>query len=98
MKHFALTAAAALALLPMFTPGRAAAQTIGRRPVTPYQRPTFSPYLNMLRGGNPAVNYYGQVVPQRTMTLELQQQQRQLQQLQVQQAQPPQPPGAFGMT
>jgi len=28
------------------------------------QRPTFSPYLNLLNGGNPALNYYGLVLPQ----------------------------------
>src|SRR4029077_3405965 len=30
----------------------------------PYSRPTLSPYLNMLRGGNPAANYYLGVVPE----------------------------------
>lgn len=28
-------------------------------------QPTFSPYLNLLRGGNPALNYYGLVRPER---------------------------------
>ena len=27
-------------------------------------RPTFSPYLNLLRQGNPALNYYGLVKPE----------------------------------
>lgn len=31
----------------------------------PYSGPTLSPYLNMLRGGNPAANYYMGVVPDR---------------------------------
>jgi hypothetical protein len=30
----------------------------------PYSRPTLSPYLNLLRGGNPAANYYLGVVPE----------------------------------
>ena len=30
----------------------------------PFYRPTISPYLNLLRGGNPAVNYYLGVVPE----------------------------------
>lgn len=33
-------------------------------PGNPYSRPTFSPYLNLLRRGNPAVNYYGLVRPE----------------------------------
>jgi hypothetical protein len=31
----------------------------------PYGRPQLSPYLNLLRGGNPAANYYLGVVPER---------------------------------
>lgn len=31
----------------------------------PYSRPALSPYLNMLRGGDPAANYYLGVVPER---------------------------------
>ena len=46
-------------------------------PVGPAQRPTFSPYLNLLnRGGNPGLNYLGIVRPQ----MQLQQQFNQLQQ------------------
>lgn len=45
--------------------------------VGPAQRPTFSPYLNLLnRGGNPGLNYLGIVRPQQQM----QQQFNQLQQ------------------
>jgi hypothetical protein len=33
--------------------------------VNPSGRPTLSPYLNMLRGGNPAANYYMGVIPER---------------------------------
>lgn len=46
-------------------------------PIGPAQRPTFSPYLNLLnRGGNPGLNYLGIVRPQQ----QLQQQFNQLQQ------------------
>jgi hypothetical protein len=40
-------------------------------PYSPYgggygpTRPQLSPYLNLLRGGNPAANYYGGVLPER---------------------------------
>ena len=41
-------------------------------PYSPYgypqygpMRPQLSPYLNLLRGGNPAANYYGGVLPER---------------------------------
>ncbi len=36
----------------------------GQQPVNPFQRPAVSPYLNMTRGGNPAINYFGLVQPQ----------------------------------
>jgi hypothetical protein len=52
--------------------------------VAPAQRPTFSPYLNLLnRGGNPGLNYLGIVRPQQ----QLQQQFNQLQQQTNQQLQ-----------
>jgi hypothetical protein len=38
--------------------------TAGRPGVGPVARPAVSPYLNLLRGGNPAINYYGLVRPQ----------------------------------
>jgi len=40
--------------------------TLSAQPVPPSipQRPTFSPYLNMLRGGNLGLNYFGLVKPQ----------------------------------
>lgn len=64
MKRTIFAAVAALVLVP----GVANAQ-LGPYvpPMTnnPYQRPTISPYLNMVRpGGNPALNYYGLVRPQ----------------------------------
>jgi hypothetical protein len=40
-------------------------------------RPTVSPYLNMLRGGNAAINYYGVIRPQMQTAQMLQQLQQQ---------------------
>jgi hypothetical protein len=54
-----------LALLMFLTAAPLHAQEVLSRPnTTPFQAPPTSPYLNMLRGGNPAVNYYGLVRPQ----------------------------------
>jgi hypothetical protein len=50
---------------------------VGRPPANPFGNPTVSPYLNLLRGGDPGVNYYGVVRPQmetRGALLQLQQQ------------------------
>jgi hypothetical protein len=39
------------------------------RPVTnPLGTPVISPYLNLFRGGNPAINYYGLVRPLENLT------------------------------
>lgn len=46
-----------------FTAVEADAQTFGQ-PYSPRARPGLSPYLNLLRGGNPAANYYMGVVPE----------------------------------
>jgi hypothetical protein len=50
------------------------------RPNTnPFQQPVVSPYLNLARGGNPAINYYGVIRPQEQTNLsifQLQQQQQ----------------------
>jgi hypothetical protein len=53
---------------------RASAQAPGRPPLNPYAGPSFSPYLNLLRGGNPALNYYGLVRPQQDYNALLQSQ------------------------
>ena len=59
----------------------AAAQTISTRPqslqVNPLTRPPVSPYLNLFRGGNPALNYYDLVRPQQEFATTLQQLQQQ---------------------
>ncbi len=61
----------------------AAAQTISTRPqslqVNPLTRPPVSPYLNLFRGGNPALNYYDLVRPQQEFATTLQQLQQQQQ-------------------
>ncbi len=44
--------------------GEARCQTYGRPPVNPFPRPAFSPYLNLVRPGNPAGNYFSFVRPQ----------------------------------
>jgi hypothetical protein len=56
----------ALAVLAVSLCGQTAQAQLGyQRPITnPYQTPAFSPYLNLFRGGNPALNYYGIVRPQ----------------------------------
>src|SRR5262245_11908721 len=40
-------------------PGVASAQYFQQRqPLNPYSQPAISPYLDIVRGGNPAINYY----------------------------------------
>jgi hypothetical protein len=87
MKPVALAALAAVALASVVVPERAFAQGFIQRPpqLTPYRRPAFSPYLNLLRGGSPTINYFGQVLPQINQGRQLQGQQLQLLQLQQQQ-------------
>jgi hypothetical protein len=66
--------------LAVFAPLPATAQVIGgfgRPPVNPIVRPAYSPYLNLLRGGDPAFNYYGLVRPQMDFMTNLQQLQQQ---------------------
>ncbi len=50
------------------TGGKAAAQYVNPytpRPVySPYSRPALSPYLDLTRGGNPAINYYLGTLPE----------------------------------
>ncbi|HEY1380612.1 MAG TPA: hypothetical protein VGF55_27675 [Gemmataceae bacterium] len=66
-----MTRAAGLAALLTLAIGPAVrAQAPGQPPGSPFggparaSSPTFSPYLNLLRPGNQAVNYYGLVRPQ----------------------------------
>lgn len=67
MKCYHLAAVASLSWLALLVAGPAHAQvpTPPRSPLTPYpSRPAFSPYLNLLRGGDPNFNYQGLVRPQ----------------------------------
>jgi hypothetical protein len=76
MKRLSL---AALALMALAAPEALAQPRVGQRPpVNQFQRPPVSPSLNLLRGGNPGVNYYTLVRPQvdtNRALLQLQQQQ-----------------------
>src|SRR5207302_7614112 len=56
----------------------ARAQAFGRPPGNPLGTPVLSPYLNLARGGNPAINYYGIVRPQQELRRDYQQLQQEL--------------------
>jgi hypothetical protein len=70
MMRLTLAGCAAAALL-WLAAGSAHAQYFGRpgsggyggAGYNPYGRPQLSPYLNLLRGGDPAANYYAGVLP-----------------------------------
>lgn len=76
MNRLTLAGCAAVGLFWLVTCGAAQAQFLGRPGTAggyggvgsgagnPYGRPQLSPYLNLLRGGNPAANYYLGVVPE----------------------------------
>jgi hypothetical protein len=71
MKRLVFAGVAALVVAVGLVPGRAAAQwpsqfntRLGQPPTNPQGVSAFSPYLNMGRGGNPGINYYGVVRPQ----------------------------------
>lgn len=80
MKLHVVTAACAIALLVGGVSERAVAQGpyVRPQPFNPYRRPTISPYLNLARGGSPAINYYGLVRPQIQTQAALNQVQQQL--------------------
>lgn len=62
----------------------------------PLDRPTFSPYLNMFRGGNgPVMNYFGMVRPQQEFLNQNRQLNDQLESVQQQQQQLQQPMNGF---
>ena len=64
MKRLNAIAAMAIGLL-VLSAGPVRGQGPYVRPQTgPLSRPALSPYLNLLRSGSPAVNYYGLVRPQ----------------------------------
>src|SRR5262245_44664628 len=96
MRHLLLTTLAALGLLLSLAAGQAAATVSnpsrdntynpGLPGMTPAGTPQLSPYLQLLRGGDPAANYYGGVVPERNQRAIDAQFGSALQQLQQQQA------------
>jgi hypothetical protein len=51
-------------LLVLSAGSSAPAQTYVPPRVSPYANGGISPYVNLLRGGNPAINYYGLVLPE----------------------------------
>jgi hypothetical protein len=49
----------------LVAPGAANAQfPVGGRAIPGYRTPALSPYINLLRGGDPSLNYFGLVRPQ----------------------------------
>src|SRR5260370_12815663 len=81
MKRVGLTALAALGVLGFLATGQARAQFGYQRPQTsPNPRPAVSPYLNLLRSGDPAVNYNTLVRPQIEQPRAIQQLQIEVQQ------------------
>ncbi len=59
--------AAALGLLTGLAPQGARGQGYIPPPTSPFPRPPISPYLNLYRGGSPAINYYGVIRPQQQL-------------------------------
>jgi hypothetical protein len=65
MKRLAMWAtAAALGAALSAGPARAQFGYYSQPQTSPFPRSPISPYLNLARGGNPAINYYGLVRPQ----------------------------------
>lgn len=80
MKRFVLASLAVVCCWGGLNVRAAQAQSVFQRPqLTPFSRPTFSPYLNLARGGSNTVNYYGVIRPQQETTRSLQHLQQQLQ-------------------
>jgi|SRR5437588_7414419 len=85
----------ALALMFILGSGQANAQGYQRPQTSPFPSSPVSPYLNLMRGGNAAINYYGLVRPQQdtaSALMRLQQQQ------QFQAGQPPVTNAALSIT
>ena len=69
MKRLAWAAAGGLLALAASAGAQGPAVTPTQGPyvqpqVNPFPRPTVSPYLNLFRGGNPAINYHNLIRPQ----------------------------------
>lgn len=67
-KRIAGPVGAAVGLLVVLAPAGAWAQGYVQPQTSPFPHQAVSPYLNLLRGGNPAINYYGLVRPQQNFT------------------------------
>jgi hypothetical protein len=80
--------AAAAAVVVFATAQAAQAQYVPPR-VSPYMNNGVSPYVNLLRGGNPAVNYYGLVRPELQGQMAIQQLQEQVARPQLSVVAPP---------
>lgn len=77
MRLPAIVSLTAVGLLIFAAAARARAQD-GQPALGPMARPTFSPYLNLLRRGDPVLNYYGLVRPQLELRGSVQQLQQRL--------------------
>lgn len=68
MSRVSRIAISALVCLLVLSSGRVHAQRrpapFGQRSYVPYPRAQLSPYLDLLRGGNPAANYYLGTIPE----------------------------------
>jgi len=85
MKRVRMASLAALGVVGFLATGQAHAQFSYQRPPTsPTPRPAVSPYLNLLRSGDPAVNYNTLVRPQIEQPRAIQQLQIEVQQQQDQ--------------
>src|SRR5207302_9756411 len=71
MRHFIGAAVASVGIVNFLAGPAALAQTARPLPPQAGSSPGISPYLNLLRGGLPAVNYYGIVRPQQQYNLAL---------------------------
>jgi len=78
MKQLKWVALASATGLMFLTALPAQAQTLGRPPGNPLGTPVLSPYLNLARGGNAAINYYGIVRPQQELRRDYQQLQQEI--------------------
>ena len=74
-----VTASAVLGLCSLLAPAAWSQGVYVPPPTSPYPRQPLSPYLNLLRSGNPAINYYGLVRPQQQFYSSISQLQQQVQ-------------------
>jgi hypothetical protein len=68
-----LTASVLAGVTPAGAQQLGAPGNFGQPPANPFGNPAISPFLNLNRGGNPAINYFGIVQPQLQTSQSLQQ-------------------------